>query len=49
MVNSPGSIYYPSTPLSFAHPLLSISSPTFSFTFSIPTLPSRCFHSNCSF
>lgn len=41
MVNSLGSIYYQSAPLSFTHPLLSISSPTFSFTFSIPTLLSR--------
>lgn len=39
MVNSLGSIHYQSTPLFFTHPLLSISSPSFSFTFSVPPSP----------
>lgn len=39
MVNSLGSFHYQTTPLSFTHPLLSISSPTFSSTFSVPPSP----------
>lgn len=39
MANSPGSIYYQSTPLSFTQPLPSISSPAFPFYFSVPPSP----------
>lgn len=49
MANSPGSTYYQPAPLSLTHSPLSISSFTFFFTFCIPTRPTCCFHSSCSF